>query len=304
MSLDTRRETPGFAFLSSVAISSDAQIRSDNCGGYVTRFVRLLFAGLFAATSSAAALAQAPVNLRKVPQNKAPADWPQRGIDAAPNATITIADRNLMLTLLEEPRRVFLQNVKNRKNYVITGNTGFEDQRGKPGGCGIPTSASAVSLTLQSSNSSAEGTLLVGVKGSPTLPALNFRPNATLTTQVMTPLSDDGFVGLRAQDGTTRVTAWVNGYYTEQLAAHMNNDGTLYAASRRVTASWRIGTGSYRIDFDRDILGCAVHVTIADGPYYGSGFSDVKSVYVNTWILNTNADPVPQDLYFMASVVC
>jgi len=270
----------------------------------MTRSVHLLFVGLFTAMFSAAALAQAPVNLKKVPQNKRPADWPQRKADAAPDATITVANRSLMLTLLGEPCRVFLQNVRNRKNYVVTGSTGFEDQRGKPGGCGIPTSASAVSLTLQSSNSSAEGTLLVGIKGSPTLPALNFRPAATLTTQVMTPLSEDGFVGLRAQDGTTRVTAWVNGYYTEQFAVYMNQDGTLYAASKRVTGSEKIGTGFYRIDFDRDISGCAVYVTIAGGPYYGNGYPNGPAAFVNTWALNADAAKVLTDLYHMVSVDC
>jgi len=268
------------------------------------RSVRLLFVGLFTAMSSAAALAQAPVNLKKVPQGKPPADWPQRASQAGPPTTMVVPDRNLVLTLLAEPCRVFAQNLNRRKKFIVTGNTGFEDQKGQPGGCGIPASASAVSLTIQSSNSSAEGVLLAGTAEAPTLPALGFRPNATLIAQVMTPLSEDGFVGLRPTGGTTRVVGTVNGYYTQQLAAYMNHDGTLYAASKRVTGSAKTGTGGYRIDFDRNITGCSVHVTIAGGAYYGNGYPSGASAYINTWALNADAGMVLTDLYHVASVVC
>lgn len=268
------------------------------------RSVRLLFVGLFTAMSSAAALAQAPVNLKRVPQSKPPADWPQRTSQAGPPTTMVVADRNLVLTPLAEPCRVFYRNVVRKTEFIVTGNAGFEDQRGIPGGCGIPASASAVLLTIQSTNSSAEGVLSVGPGTTPNLPAIDFRPDATRITQLMVPLSEDGRISLRPKGGTTAVRGLATGYYTQQLAAYMNHDGTLYAASKRVTGSAQLGTGVYRIDFDRDIVGCSVHVTIAGGTFYGTGYPSGPSAYINTWKLNAEAEAVPQDLYFMASVTC
>jgi len=270
----------------------------------MARSVRLLFLGFCAVMCSGAALAQAPVNLKKVPQAKPPADWPQRAAGAAPNATMTVPDRNLVLTQLAEPCRVFSRNVGAKKQFIVTGVTGFEDQRGKPGGCGIPSSASAVLLTIESTNSSAEGVLSMGPGSTPNLPAIDFRAGATRITQVTAPLSDDGYISLRAQGGTTAVRGFATGYYTQQLAAYVSRDGTLYAASKRVTGSAKIGTGGYRVDFDRNINGCAVHVTIAGGTFYATGYPNGNAAFINTWYLNADAKAVEYDLYHMVTVNC
>ncbi len=60
--------------------------------------------------------------------------------------------------------------------------------------------------------------------------------------------------------GPSDITADVTGYYIAPLAAHVTGTGSLVLGSR-VTATSKVGTGEYEIDFDRDVTKCFYAVT-------------------------------------------
>ncbi|WP_374314225.1 hypothetical protein [Microbacterium sp.] len=189
------------------------------------------------------------------------------------------------------------------REFYVGGTTGFPGQGGTSGGCGIPPAAAAVSLSLTSTQASASGRLVaypsaVSAPGS-TMLSYTAASNATSTpTAAITPYTERQ-IEVKNFSASVHLVIDVLGYYTPQMSAYVNNDGTLWIASRGVSST-RVDVGMYEVTFDTDITYCNGIVSPAIGGYTAGVFpnGDIAEVKV------TDADGVPADAYFNLVIVC
>lgn len=192
-----------------------------------------------------------------------------------------------------------------RDVIVRGGGAAFAKQGGKAGGCGIPTSARAVEVTITAVESGS-GFLRVW-------PSDLTQPNATfLNYDDAFNVSNTGTVALcgtsaplcatdldvRAYGTATHVVMDVAGYYVAPMIANVRASGVVESASR-LTNVIAFGGGAYEVEFDRDVSECTYTATIDnyDGSPGGGMIAvdprsgNAKAVYVqtkNTAGTNTN----------------
>jgi hypothetical protein len=159
------------------------------------------------------------------------------------------------------------------RTYYVGGTTGFAPQGGNAGGCGIPVGASAIAATVVAVDPSAGGHLRGYANGAaePISSFLNFSKGLIASTGVTLPINGSSAYALKlsAYGGATNVVVDVSGYYAKPMIALINADGTTYDGTNRATSSGRLSTGSYWIEFDRNIVYCAVSVTAYNLSVFG-----------------------------------
>ncbi|MFD1703100.1 hypothetical protein ACFSCV_08790 [Methylopila henanensis] len=190
------------------------------------------------------------------------------------------------------------------KSYQIAGASDFSTQGGPAVGCGIPASAKAVAINLTANGPTGTGFLRAFASDTPrpATAVLNYRSGASITGAATVALGATGQLSIYAS-AATKVVGDVTGYYAPQIQVYMNYDGTAYAGTTRILATSKIATGSYKIDVDRNLQLCSVHVNIDGGYYYASAYPSGSSVYVSTWSLS-GGTATPVDLYHNVSVHC
>jgi len=152
------------------------------------------------------------------------------------------------------------------QSFTVRGTTGFVPQGGNSGGCGIPTSATAVSASVTTTQSAGNGYLTGWPFGQP-------QPNANFATYntglgmtvgadftLRAPGAEPSLV-IANYGGPTHLIIDVTGYYAPQLAGFVEQDGTLTYSSGRITAVSHPSTGNYDIIFDRNVSQCSFQVT-------------------------------------------
>lgn len=147
------------------------------------------------------------------------------------------------------------------RGFRVLGTTGFAEQGGADGGCGVPEWAAAVSISVSTFTANKAGTLVVwsgqGAKPRASLLSYGLEP-ATGAASVGTFMFGVG-VGL---DGpATDVTGDVTGYYALKMWGVIGDGGNVVKSSGRITSASIQFTGNYRVVFDRDITDCAVTAT-------------------------------------------
>jgi hypothetical protein len=84
------------------------------------------------------------------------------------------------------------------------------------GGCGIPTTAIAVSINATAVEPTAAGIVSVRVAGAPVLGTVNTRPGVTRSNNAILKVSPDGFLDVRPVfdgGGTVHAIIDVNGWF-------------------------------------------------------------------------------------------
>ena len=203
------------------------------------------------------------------------------------------------------------------KTIDVRGDEGtFTLQGGNPGGCGIPSGATAIEATVTAVDSGS-GFLRAW-------PANLTQPNATFmnydgvfnvsNTGSVTLCGNNGLacvankdLNLRAYGSATHLVIDVAGYYVQPMSANVSSAGGLGRNSRAVSAG-KINTGIYEVSFDRDISQCTYFVgtaTLNGGA--SDGFASVTNlggdpngVFVKTFI----ADGTLADRGFQVQVIC
>lgn len=155
----------------------------------------------------------------------------------------------------------------------------YAGQGGKPGGCGIPASATAIEGTVSAVSAAGTGFLRAWPSGQPetTSTFLNYIQgfNASNTgaldiCDVSCGVASD--LRVKAFGAATHVVIDVQGYYVKPMAAVLNASGGLVRGSR-VVATSRPSVGQYLVQFDRTVDQC-VAVASVDGTT-GSGYAMV-----------------------------
>jgi hypothetical protein len=162
--------------------------------------------------------------------------------------------------------------------FAVAGTIGFGFQGGHTGGCGVPTSATAVAISLTTSLASASGTVaafpFAASVPPPATAAVGFNPSQTQVAGVTVGIGQNK-IFLRPTGGSTQATGDITGYYAPQIEAFINADGTIFSSTSRVLSATHDGAGRYSIIVDRDVYYCAVHVTASTGNLIGNGYGNV-----------------------------
>ena len=189
------------------------------------------------------------------------------------------------------------------RSFYALGTTGFGAQGGSS--CDIPYAATGVTGSIIATGAAGNGYLKVFAYGAslPTASFLNYSHSLTLSASGTIPVvaSTRNFTVL-ATGASTHVVIQLTGYYMPPMWAEVSSSGG-YVSGSRVAALSYLGTGSYQVDFDRDISGCAYTATSF---YYGvileaeprSG--DTHAVYIGAADYNGNST----DTYFYVTVTC
>lgn len=169
------------------------------------------------------------------------------------------------------------------RSFYALGNTGFGAQGGAA--CDIPNSATSVTGSIIAVGASASGYLKVYAYGAslPTASFLNYSHTVTLSASGTIPVVSGvrNFTVL-ASGGSTQVVIQLTGYFIPPTWVEVASDGSYVRGSRVVSLS-HLGTGSYQVDFDRDVSGCGY---VATSYFYGYTMEveprsgDANAVYV------------------------
>jgi hypothetical protein len=189
------------------------------------------------------------------------------------------------------------------RSFYALGNTGFGAQGGV--GCDIPAAATAVTGSIVALGASANGYFKVFAYGG-SLPSgsfLNYNHSVTLGASGTIPVvSGTRNFTVLSVGGTTHLVIQLTGYYVPAMWAEISSSGDV-AKGSRVVSTTHIGTGSYQVDFDRDVSGCAYNAT---SYFYGVTMEveprsgDAHAVFVGASDYNGTG----VDTYFYLTVTC
>ena len=194
--------------------------------------------------------------------------------------------------------------------------TTFTTQGGNPGGCGIPSGATAIEATFTAVDAQS-GFLRAWPAGlsQPNATFLNYDDAFNVSnTGTVTLCGSTGLscvankdLNLTAYGNPTDLVIDVAGYYMQPMSANVGADGALVRSSRATSAS-HPSTGSYRVIFDRNIDQCTYFAgtATADGDT-SDGFVTVTNYGINdkgVFVQTFDASGTKVDRGFQVEVVC
>ncbi|HEY3631804.1 MAG TPA: hypothetical protein VGL21_12925 [Jatrophihabitantaceae bacterium] len=153
------------------------------------------------------------------------------------------------------------------RSWVVAGTTLFVPQGGTSGGCGVPSSATAVAASVTAVSASGNGYLRIWPYGSaqPNATFMNYTKSFNVSNGGTLTINAAGarHITAKAFGAATHVVIDVSGYYVKPMSAELNTAAGLIHGSR-VTNTVHITTGQYEVDFDRNVSQCTYHAT----PYF------------------------------------
>ena len=174
--------------------------------------------------------------------------------------------------------------------YTVRGaGAAFAKQGGKADGCGIPSAATAVQVTITAVGAIGTG-YLRAYPGSiaPNATFLNFKSGFNISNGGLVALAPPCTRGICGDDmrvsihgRSTHVVIDVQGYYVKPMFAFVTYDGSLLKDTySRVVGVKHNSAGEYTVQFDRDVFHCAISATaepnlIAHGIPWGGAFAKV-----------------------------
>jgi hypothetical protein len=188
------------------------------------------------------------------------------------------------------------------RDFQITGTTGFPAQGGTSGGCGIPSYATAVSARITSTAADANGAFIAYPTGTPVgQGSLYYAKGVNVTTGANLQIGTGGKVTVKNVLGPAHLAIDVNGYFTPQIQAHVELDGSLTSGTPLVTGSSRTATGVYVASVARDVSACSAHADPdGSGGFISSAVPSGSTVVVYTY----NLAGSPTNIRFTLSVTC
>ena len=148
--------------------------------------------------------------------------------------------------------------------------TAVAGQGGASGGCGIPTAAIAVDLSLSTAGGSPTnvGYVRVGPGGvTPTATVLQFLKGQGTSVTTTAALSTSDTMRLQVFGASTHLIGDVLGYWQATAQGTIDSDGTLLEGSG-VSSVFKSpnNAGDYYVTFDRSVAGCTAVATPGEVP--------------------------------------
>lgn len=152
------------------------------------------------------------------------------------------------------------------RSFAVGGSTGFAAQGGNPVGCAIPSSATAVAVSIVAVSPAAGGFLTAWPAGTtkPLASVLNYVKGVTTNTGQTTQITAAGNPALSVfASAKANVVIDVYGYYEPQThLIILANAQVWYGNATHVTSVTHTpGSGTYTLTFDRSLTGCNVLAT-------------------------------------------
>ncbi|MET0313433.1 MAG: hypothetical protein ABW275_03485 [Hansschlegelia sp.] len=194
------------------------------------------------------------------------------------------------------------------RSFHISGSHDFPGQGGPEHGCGVPTYATSVSMSLTAVNEADAGylTAFPYKAARPIVTSLYYQRNVTLANSVISAISEGNLSLYSSRQ--THVVGDVTGYYSPQIQAHITYNGEIASGTPRVVAVTHADVGSYFVDIDRPARECAPSaITYNLGHYASVGLSSSGTpnrLSVYTWNINSTGGTVLADEDFFFTVTC
>ena len=151
------------------------------------------------------------------------------------------------------------------RGFEARGTASLAPQGGSVTGCGLPLNAAAISMSVVAVKPAAGGYLRGWAQGTtePATSFLNVTKNVTINGMTIQDLGDPHeFLDFRIRNGAgaMHLVVDVTGYYIAPMAALVNADSTLDHGSESGQYRRRSTSGSYQVEFDRNVDTCYYHV--------------------------------------------
>ncbi|MEQ1785736.1 MAG: hypothetical protein ABL966_01685 [Acidimicrobiales bacterium] len=201
--------------------------------------------------------------------------------------------------------------------------TNLSAQGGSASGCGVPTFADTVAFNLISVEPGGTGYLRGSPQNlailSPTAPTatlLSFASGPPRSNEVPLGMCQPG--GLFACSGGDEIRIWaftasthvvidVVGYYVTPASATVQGDGAIsILRSNGLSNLTDVGTGSYRLDTDRDLRGCAIVTSVGNSgdENAGNNYAVSETNSTNLFVFIYNDAGVSEDDDFSVIALC
>jgi hypothetical protein len=192
------------------------------------------------------------------------------------------------------------------RSFFAAGISGFAAQGGNAEGCGIPSSATAIAVTVIALNGEGAGFLRAWAYGSamPVSSFLNYANSEAITGSGNIPINGGGarHFTVSANSHATQVVVDVQGYFIKPMDAEVNADATL-AHGSRVTGTVHVSTGQFEVDFDRNVSQCSYNANSFLQDYVVAvepRITNVKGVWIGIETPAGTATDIP----FYLTVTC
>lgn len=185
------------------------------------------------------------------------------------------------------------------RTFKVAGTSGFLSQGGTDGGCGIPTTASAVTATISGTNTVGKGYLRAWAAGytEPNATSLLLQAGVEHFTGLTMPISSSG-VTVRPVNAKTRFVMDVTGYYKPSVYGVISSDGTVYQSSQ-LSLSSHSSTGSYTLYSPVTVGTCSIQAT-AWSNYRAEAYASGNYIYATV----TDAAGNLTNAYFQVTATC
>ena len=193
------------------------------------------------------------------------------------------------------------------RTYNVGGTTGFAPQGGKSGGCGIPTSANAITATVGVTNTQNLGYLTVWPANltKPKASIVNYAKGQTIAGSGAIAIQPGVALSLKVFNygGPSNVFIDVTGYYLPPIRAVIALDATITKSTGRVLSVVRTSTGHYSVTVDRDVTACTVNTNAyGTGTFIANGLGTGNVVAVSTY--STAGTGASTNINFELAVTC
>ncbi len=203
-----------------------------------------------------------------------------------------------------------------RERSFLASSTDLSRQGGRSGGCGIPSTATALDVSFQATAETGTGFAIETPYGVafPNASLLHYVKGQTVGTGATFPITSGGGTAfsLRINAHHAQLIVDVVGYYAPQIegliySGTATQAAEVYQGTPRMLSAARVGVGTVLVTLDRDVSNCTPTTTGYFGPNFYSGavgfLGDQVEVFL--WRLDpTTGAQTPVDGFAYLHVAC
>ncbi|MTD17131.1 hypothetical protein GIS00_24655 [Nakamurella sp. YIM 132087] len=173
------------------------------------------------------------------------------------------------------------------RSYNVSGSVGFPAQGGRNGGCGIPSTATAIAASMTAVGPTGTGYLRAwpANKNEPNATLVNYTKGINTENGAIVPIQAGAAPGIKAKNyaGPTGLVIDVTGYFAPQIAVSLDATGGILGGGLGINdVVHTTGSGTYLLETDVDISNC-IPTVISTSPLVGGllGGSQAQALIVD-----------------------